>query len=251
MNDNFFLQFDLTKPLNWLVAIALFWAVVISRYFLVAGGFYFYFFRKGKSHSWRYLSQRTPSRAQIWREIYWSVFTSFIFAVIGVLMWWAWKEGWTAIYLDYPRYGVAWPIVSFGLTLLIHETYFYFIHRFLHRPKLLRTIHRVHHLSNPPTAWTAFSFNPSEAILEAIILPAILFVVPMHPVTLVAYLSFMTVTSVINHLGVEVYPKGAQAHWLGRWFIGATHHGDHHQHFNCNYGLYLTLWDRLLRTHRE
>ena len=254
---NFFLDFDLSQPINWLIATSLFFAAVIFRYFLVAGVFHLIVYRKGAP----------ASSNQIRMEIYWSVVTSVIFAVIGVFMWWAWRNGWTAIYTDFPHrsfrgsegadgislhtIGYLWPVISFLITLFIHETYFYFVHRFLHRPALLKTVHRVHHLSNKPTAWTAFSFNPSEALLEALIVPAILFVVPMHYVTLVCYLTFMTVTSVINHLSEEVYPKGTARHWLGKWFIGATHHGQHHKYYNCNYGLYLTFWDRLLGTHRS
>ena len=32
---------------------------------------------------------------------------------------------------------------------------------------------------------------------------------------------------------------------------GCAHHTDHHLHFSCNYGEYLTLWDRVGGSFRE
>ncbi|CAF5143405.1 unnamed protein product, partial [Rotaria sp. Silwood1] len=29
---------------------------------------------------------------------------------------------------------------------------------------------------------------------------------------------------------------------------GAAHHNDHHQYYDCNYGQFITLWDRLMNT---
>jgi sterol desaturase/sphingolipid hydroxylase (fatty acid hydroxylase superfamily) len=54
----------------------------------------------------------------------------------------------------------------------------------------------------------------------------------------------MTFSSVINHLDIEVYPKGFYKHFFGRWLIGATHHSLHHKQFKYNYGLYFTFWDK-------
>ena len=32
---------------------------------------------------------------------------------------------------------------------------------------------------------------------------------------------------------------------------GSAHHIDHHYHFNCNYGQFFTLWDRIGKTFKE
>src|SRR3546814_1568014 len=64
---------------------------------------------------------------------------------------------------DYPLWW--WPC-SVLLYLLIHDTWFYWTHRWMHRPALFRRCHAVHHQSRPPTAWTAMSFHPWESRSE-------------------------------------------------------------------------------------
>src|SRR3546814_3287072 len=70
--------------------------------------------------------------------------------------------------LDYPLWW--WPC-SVLLYLLIHDTWFYWTHRWMHRPALFRRCHAVHHQSRPPTAWTAMSFHPWESLVGAIVIP--------------------------------------------------------------------------------
>ncbi|HVK97181.1 MAG TPA: sterol desaturase family protein, partial [Flavisolibacter sp.] len=96
--------------------------------------------------------------------------------------------------------------------------------------------------------WTAFSFHPLEGLLQAIFLPALLFLMPMHLYVLIFQLTFMTFSSVVNHLDIEIYPKKFNKHSVGKWLIGATHHSLHHKQFKYNYGLYFTFWDKWKKT---
>jgi len=61
-------------------------------------------------------------------------------------------------------------------------------------------------------------------------------------------LVIMTVSAVVNHLDIEIFPENFDQHWLGKWLIGATHHSLHHSEFTTNYGLYFTFWDKLMHT---
>jgi len=108
--------------------------------------------------------------------------------------------------------------------------------------------HKTHHNSNTTSAWTAFSFHPVEGLLQAIILPIILFILPMHPFVLLLHLTLMTFSSVINHLEIETYPANFHKHIIGKWIIGATHHSLHHKQFRYNYGLYFTFFDKWFKT---
>ena len=118
----------------------------------------------------------------------------------------------------------------------------------MHQPVIFKIVHKVHHDSNITSPWTAFSFHPLEGLLQAIFLPLILLVLPMHVYVLLIQLTIMTFSSVINHLDIEIYPKYFHKHFLGRWLIGATHHSLHHKQFKYNYGLYFTFWDKWKRT---
>jgi lathosterol oxidase len=49
----------------------------------------------------------------------------------------------------------------------------------MHAPRLFRLMHAVHHASRPPTAWAAMSFHPYEALTGAIVIPLLVFVIPI------------------------------------------------------------------------
>lgn len=170
------------------------------------------------------------------------------FAVAGALLGLLWQKGYTKIYADVNDYPVWWLPASLLIALFVHETYYYWLHRWMHYPKIFRIVHKVHHDSNITSPWTAFSFHPLEGLLQAIFLPLLLMALPMHLYMLIFYLTVMTFSSVVNHLDIEVYPKGFHKNLFGRWFIGATHHSLHHKQFRYNYGLYFTFWDKWKNT---
>ena len=134
------------------------------------------------------------------------------------------------------------------LYLLAHDAWFYWTHRWMHRPRPFRAAHAVHHASRPPTAWAAMSFHPLEALTGAVVIPALVFVIPIHAAMLGLVLLVMTVMGVTNHMGWEMFPKRLVHSSLGQWLITASHHQRHHEEYRCNYGLYFRLWDRLCGT---
>jgi sterol desaturase/sphingolipid hydroxylase (fatty acid hydroxylase superfamily) len=240
---------DLSNPLWFIIAVAVVFAVVIGRYFLIAGLFYAVFYKWSKN-KWQHrkINQRNYKRGQFKREVTWSMITAFIFAVSGAVLGLLWQKGYTKIYSNIYDYSLWWLPVSLIIALFVHETYYYWLHRWMHHPKVFRIVHKVHHDSNITSPWTAFSFHPLEGILQALFLPLLLIVLPMHLYVLVVHLTIMTFSSVINHLDIEVYPKGFHKNLFGKWLIGATHHSMHHKQFRYNYGLYFTFWDKWKKT---
>ena len=69
-------------------------------------------------------------------------------------------------------------------TSLAHDTWFYWTHRCCTARRWFRAAHAVHHASRPPTAWAAMSFHPLEALTGAVVIPALVFVVPIHAAVL-------------------------------------------------------------------
>jgi Delta7-sterol 5-desaturase len=240
---------DFSQPLWFAVATMVIFLVVVGRYFLIAGLFHCVFF-VWFSQRWqpRKINQRTYKPNQFRREIKWSMLTAGLFAIAGSLLVVLWQKGYTKVYLDVNDYPSWWLPVSLIIALLLHETYYYWLHRWMHQPRIFRIVHKVHHDSNITSAWTAFSFHPLEGLLQAIFLPLLLMVLPMHLYVIILQLTIMTFSSVINHLDIEVYPKNFQHHKLGKWLIGATHHALHHKQFKYNYGLYFTFWDKWKQT---
>ncbi len=183
---------------------------------------------------------------QIRREIGWSLASAAIYGIPAGIVAWGWAErGWTRIYSEW----TAWPLwylpVSVLIYLFLHDAWFYWTHRWMHRRRPFRLMHKIHHDSRPPTAWAAMSFHPAEAITGAIVIPALVFVVPIHVAMLGTVLAIMTIMGVTNHMGWEMFPARFVSSRLGAWVITASHHQRHHEHYRCNYGLYFRFWDRL------
>ena len=241
--------FDTQNPGILLIYAAIFFFAILFRYFVAAGVFYYYYYIKNfKKYDKKRLSKRLAKREQLKQEIIWSIKSSAIFALVGAGTYWLWLEGHTAVYLDPNLYGIWYLPLSLVIILLLHETYYYWVHRWMHHPKVFRVVHKVHHDSRIPTPWTAFSFHPWESLIEALILPLILIFLPVNIYVLGLYLLVMTVSSVVNHLDIEIYPLWFQKSKFGQLFIGATHHHHHHTEYMTNYGLYFTFWDKLMKT---
>jgi lathosterol oxidase len=94
------------------------------------------------------------------------------------------------------------------------------------------------------------SFHPLEALSGAVVIPALVFLVPIHVAMLGVVLAVMTVIGVTNHMGWEMFPKAFLHSRAGRWLITASHHQRHHDEYRCNYGLCFRTWDRLCGTDR-
>lgn len=220
-------------------------AVVLLRYFAIALPFWFLFYQRTiLRNSPRQIYNPLPGSKQQWSEIRWSLLTSVLFGVCGVGLGWMWQRDWSLIYLRFDDYGYWYLPVSFVVIALIHDFYFYVTHRWLHIPSVYRRFHTVHHQSITPSPWASFSFHPVESFIQAMALPLIVLLVPVHPVVLLIYLTVMTLSAINNHLGFELLPR---ANW-GHWLISAVHHSQHHRYFRYNYGLFFAHCDRIFKT---
>lgn len=231
---------------------SLIFVLQFARYLSVSGGAYLYFWQFRKRHSWRRKLQKQAFQFKdIIRELALSLLTSSVFAAVLCIPFHPDVLPWTQIYLHIEDYGVGWWITSFFILLFVHDTYFYWMHRLVHHPKLFSLIHRVHHLSRNPTPFAAYSFHPTEAILEIIWILPLAFILPVHPSMLILFSLVSLAFNVIGHLGIEIYPEGWKTHPVLKYLNRSTLHNDHHRYSHRNYGLYFTWWDRKMGTLRE
>jgi sterol desaturase/sphingolipid hydroxylase (fatty acid hydroxylase superfamily) len=219
-------------------------AIIALRY-LVSSGFFAWLTRA--RHPGLYLGLD----AQMRREVGWSLASAAIYGVPAGLAAWAWQaHGWTKIYTNVGDHPWWWLPLSLAVFLFAHDSWFYWTHRWMHTPAAFRIAHAVHHASRPPTAWAAMSFHPIEAVTGAVVIPALVFLVPIHVGMLGLVLAIMTIMGITNHMGWEMFPRRLVHSPAGRWLITASHHQRHHEHYLCNYGLYFRFWDRLCGTDR-
>jgi Delta7-sterol 5-desaturase len=242
-------KLDLTKPLVFASLCLIMFVIIVSRYFILSGIFHLYFYVwKHKEWELRKINKKAYPPQQFKKEVYWSMITALIFAVFGAILGVFWQKGYTAIYLNINDFPLWWFPISIVISMFIHETYYYWLHRLMHHPKLYKQVHQIHHDSRITSAWTAFSFHPIEGILEALIMPLIVIFIPMHLYAIIIHLTIMTVTAAINHLDIEIYPRNWFGNILGKHVIGATHHSHHHKFYRFNFGLYFTFWDKWAKT---
>lgn len=183
------------------ITFLILFAVMVIRYFMLAGLFYY-----SSNKSLRPLiTPISSSEKRTSDDIKWSVISSSVFALSGAILINLWQSGKTLIYTDIGRYGFLYLIISLPLLMFVHDTYFYWTHRLLHSKVLFKRFHLAHHQSRIPTAWTSFAFHPGEAIIQAIILPLMLMIIPVHWMVLVAFLMIMTILGILNHLKLPDY----------------------------------------------
>lgn len=218
--------------------------VITSAFFMLArptaGGGY------GRVHASAPASFNTKKNVS--RELWYSCLAILVFALVnGVLFAWQWLSA-SLIYTDISRYPIWWFWLSIPAMIILHDTFFYWLHRAMHTRLLFKHMHKIHHRSVHPTAFAAYSFHPSESLAEALIVVAILYIIPIHPYALLIFQFISTSYNVYAHCGREFFPTGMSAHPLGRWINTSSNHAQHHFSGHHNYGFYFMAWDRWMKT---
>jgi Delta7-sterol 5-desaturase len=196
-------------------------------------------FRSGR------LNAASPSDAQRRMELRGSLLAGAIFALQFLPIAFAIPAGWTQLYFDVDEHGWTYLLVSFLFALAVHDTYFYWTHRWMHRPGIFRAVHRYHHLSRSPTPWAAFSFHPWESVVQGGIHVLLPFLLPLHATVLGAFVIWATFYSAFIHCGHDVF---FSRRGRGRLLNTTNDHDAHHGGAHGNFGLYFSFWDRVMGT---
>jgi sterol desaturase/sphingolipid hydroxylase (fatty acid hydroxylase superfamily) len=171
-----------------------------------------------------------------------------VLAIIALVILYTPFSKYTRVYFNLSDHPGWWLPVSVLLSLVIHDTYFYWTHRILHHPRFFRVAHLVHHQSTNPSPWTSYSFHFIEAWVEGAVLLPIVFILPMHPLGIILFAISGFIINVYGHLGYEIMPRHFRKSFLFEIFNTSVHHNLHHSKFKGNYGLYFRIWDRLMGT---
>lgn len=224
---------------------------ISSKYFITAlVAFILFYIIFKQRFALRKIQSSFPKLNDYKRDILYSIVTVVFFTLISILTFFILKP-YNLIYYNYNDY----PIWYFGLTFVmmffLHDFYFYWAHRLMHHPQIFKTVHLIHHKSTNPSPWTAYAFHPIEAFIEAFIVTIIAFSFPVHRDAVLIFMIFQIVYNVYGHLGYELYPKGFNKTWIGKWINTSIAHNLHHKKFEGNFGLYTLIWDRVFGTLRN
>jgi lathosterol oxidase len=224
-------------------------SVIVIRYFIVAGIPFSIFYKIfPKQFTLNKISEKIARNQDFYREMFYSVQSSMVFALVGFILVATPLREYTSIYKDINSYPIWWMPLSVFIALVIHDAYFYWMHRLLHHPSIYKYSHLVHHKSISPSPWASYSFHISETFLESLIMPIIIIGLPMHPTAIMSFTFASFVINVYGHLGYEIMPRWFRQSFLFEIFNSSVHHNLHHSKFAGNYGLYFRIWDRLMGT---
>lgn len=150
-----------------------------------------------------------------------------------------------------------WVIaLEFCAYFFLFDTWFYWLHRWMHREPIYKWVHKLHHKSTAPNLLTTFSVNPLESFINGGFVPlfltaATLLLGGVHTEALALILPTNIVMGLYVHAGHEFLPRWWHKSWATKWFITTTFHDQHHKYFNYNFGGYTQIWDRLCGTMRN
>ncbi|WP_298302398.1 sterol desaturase family protein [uncultured Erythrobacter sp.] len=223
----------------------------LGRYLIAAGVLtLFLLVFRSWADARRIQRKRKASRQDYIREVLSSFRTVLVFAFVTLVTLVGREVGLIELKLESaPLFTIAW---QFALIVLVHDAYFYWIHRAMHTKTLFKIAHLHHHKSRTPTPWTAYSFATLEAVVEAAYMPLFLIITSLLGIqyagfALLLFLWHMIMRNVMAHAGSELFPAGwVDSPWT-RWISTTTHHDLHHSSGH-NYGFYFTFWDKWMGT---
>lgn len=131
----------------------------------------------------------------------------------------------------------------FGI-VIIHDIYFYFIHRLMHISIIYNISHYVHHTSKPITPFTALAFHPIEILLELGFIPSVLYFLKVNQLHFISYFILQMIHNFYIHSRLELFKSN-------KYIITSLDHWNHHNYNTFNYGLYFSYLDNFFGTKVE
>eukprot|EP01024_Parvocaulis_polyphysoides_P031644 TRINITY_DN28517_c0_g1_i4.p1 TRINITY_DN28517_c0_g1~~TRINITY_DN28517_c0_g1_i4.p1 ORF type:complete len:304 (+),score=4.35 TRINITY_DN28517_c0_g1_i4:85-912(+) len=153
-----------------------------------------------------------------------------------------------------------WSYTIFTIIILdyLHDTWFYWSHRFLHVGWIYRNIHYIHHQSTVPSAFSGYSFHVIEAMIVFVNEIFVCFLFPINLKVHRVYHIWTTSIHMGGHCGYEMAPfSPCIEQILGYFYYGfgtnpwlntVQHHDIHHKSPRHHFSLYFTHWDRWMGT---
>lgn len=169
---------------------------------------------------------------QIFNEVVKSLQTISIFSLGFLVVWYG---------LRYKIFSInfKFSFVAFCeliILILWNDVHFYFSHRLLHKVKLLKKYHSVHHKFRPSTPFAAFAFHPVEAIILGSVLPIALLFHEFSAFSLIFLPIWSIIINTLSHANIKNLSL-------------SQHHQDHHFYYQGNYGFFFQGLDKLFKSY--
>ncbi len=183
-----------------------------------------------------------------WELVFGAINVAFSGTILGFTNIWLTKHGYISTNPE-PTNGLV-IAAEYALYFIGFDTWFYWLHRWMHKEPMYKIIHKLHHLSTSTNLATNFSVNPLESFINGGFVPLFMLCVTVHQQTAWLIVPTNVFMGLYIHSGYEFLPRWWNKTWLTKWFITATFHDQHHRYFTVNFGGYTTVWDRICGTMR-
>ena len=138
-------------------------------------------------------------------------------------------------------------VVDSILALVVYDFLYYFLHRWLHTPRMMRYVHGVHHRVHSPEAMDGLYLHPVETAAGVLLL--FIAMATVGPIGIASFLTVAFVHSIANiatHTNL-VLPYRAFA-LFNYWAVRHDFH--HNTHRDANYASIFPFWDRMFGTYQ-
>lgn len=130
--------------------------------------------------------------------------------------------------------------------LLLYDFMYYFFHRGMHIPKVMKYVHGVHHFVRFPTSDESIYLHPGETIGGVGLL--LLSIVIVGPISTVSFLVMFAIYSSVN---IIVHSNLVFPHPAFRLFnFWTKSHDVHHHKVKHNYASIFPFWDQAFGTYK-
>ncbi len=123
-----------------------------KNYFIFsAAAFFLFYVLFGKLLKHRKIQSRSSEIKEWLREIGFSLSSVLIFGTVAALTFHVSAQSTNIYWGNNDKYGEVYYFLSFIWVMFLHDTYFYWMHRLMHTPKLYQFVHKTHHRSTNPS----------------------------------------------------------------------------------------------------
>ncbi|WKK59888.1 sterol desaturase family protein [Sphingobacterium sp. BN32] len=174
------------------------------------------------------------------KEIRNSLISILVFSIQAILFQQLFAMGIFQVGFDQP-WNCLWEI---PVLFLWNEVHFYCMHWLLHRKWMIRNVHRVHHWSVEPTAYSIYSFHWVEAFMLGTVIFFPLFVHNFQIYSLLSLPLMSLLVNLLGHCNHELSDESDPSSFSKYTF----RHSMHHKYGKGNFGFMLPWIDQLFGT---
>lgn len=181
-----------------------------------------------------------PKKGQRAIEIRNSLISILVFSIQAILFQQLFAMGIFQVGFSQP-WNCLWEI---PMLFLWNEVHFYCMHWLLHRKWMIRNVHRVHHWSVEPTAYSIYSFHWVEAFMLGTVIFFPLFVHNFQIYSLLSLPLMSLLVNLLGHCNHELSDESDPSSFSKYTF----RHSMHHKYGKGNFGFMLPWIDQLFGT---